>query len=411
MGPPVTAAVCGSERTPASAEKPRLVEIFAHVASTYRAQHRLTPEQGRLLRDMERCRTAALGGRMYRCDGCDHEVPLYNSCTNRACPNCQMIEQARWIEARSARILPVGHHHVVFTLPSQVRALARRHPREIYGLLLETAASVLTSLGQERLGVRVGATLVLHTWTRELLFHPHVHCVVTAGGLTLDRARWVHRKGFLFAVRQMKARFRARLLAGLDRLRRSGKVTLSDDPEANAAAWQQVFVSLPKAAKWVVYIEAPFGRSTHVLQYLGRYTHRIGLSDQRLVSATEYAVTFRTRGDATTTLAPDELLRRFLMHVLPAGLNKIRHVGLYASVHASGALGSARKLLGEGDRQPPPPDAPPARPSEPVETWDELVTRLLGVNPLDCPSCRAGRLRLQCNIARPRSRGPPECVA
>lgn len=333
---------------------------------------------------------------------------MYNSCANRGCPNCQALEQARWIQRRSARILPVGHHHVVFTLPSELRPLACRHPRELYGLLLQTAGNVLTSLGEERLGVRLGATLVLHTWTRELLLHPHVHCVVTAGGLTLDGERWVHHKGFLFAIRQMKAVFRARMLAGLDRLRRSGQVHLADDPQADTEAWKRLFGKLPKPAKWVAYIEPPFGRSTHVLQYLGRYTHRIGLSDQRLVSMTEDAVTFRTRGDATVTLAPLELMRRYLRHVLPAGLNKIRHVGLYAAVHVKGALEKARLLLGAGDqaqRAPEVPPPPPAAPEQP-ETWDELLGRLLGRDPLVCPQCQQGRLLVQAVL--PSARAPPE---
>jgi hypothetical protein len=403
VGPPVGAAVCdgGGQK----AEKPRLIDVFRSIAAEYRSKYSLTPEQGRLLRDMERCRTAALGGRLYRCDHCQFEVPLYNSCGNRGCPNCQALEQARWIAARSARILPVGHHHVVFTLPSELRPLAGRHPRELYGLLLQTAGSVLTSLGEERLGVRLGATLVLHTWTRELLLHPHVHCVVTAGGLTLDGKKWLDRKGFLFAVAQLKAVFRARMLAGLDRLRRGGQVHLDDDPKADADAWKRLFLQLPKAGKWVVYTEAPFGRSTHVLQYLGRYTHRIGLSDQRLVAVSEQAVTFRTRGDATVTLHPLELLRRYLRHVLPAGLNKIRHVGLYAAVHVKGALAVARQLLGGGDQvEPTPEPQPPAQPEQP-ETWAELLGRLSGDDPLVCPQCRQGRLLveavLQCARAPP----------
>lgn len=370
----------------------------------YRAHHNLTPGQARLLRDMEHCRTAANGGRLYRCDHCGHEVPVYNSCGNRACPNCQALEQARWIEARQARVLPVGHHHVVFTLPSELRPLAAFHPREMYALLLKTAGGVLTSLAEERHGVRLGATLVLHTWTRELLFHPHVHCVVTAGGLTLDgEKKWLHRKGFLFAVAQLKARFRARLLAGLDTLRRQG-LQWDEDPEA----WPRLFARLPKAKKWVVYIEQPFGRSTHVLQYLGRYTHRVGLSDQRLVAVTDDAVTFRTHGSATVTLAPLELMRRFLRHVLPAGLNKIRHVGLYAATHVRGELAHAHELLGTGDRDKPevpqPEPTPPTEP-DPPETWAELLGRLLGVDLLTCPACRQGRMLVEEIL--PRGRAPP----
>jgi len=401
VGPPTGAAACHDSTRTDAEPRPHLVEVFRCHADDYRANYPLTPEQGRLLRDMERCRTAALGGHLYRCDACGDEVPMYNSCLNRGCPQCQALEQARWIEARSARILPVGHHHVVFTLPSELRPLAMRHPRELYGLLLQSAGSTLTTLGEERLGVRLGATLVLHTWTRELLLHPHVHCVVTAGGLTLNGERWVNRKGFLFAVKQMKAVFAARILAGLNRLRRGG-LHLDDDPEA----WTRLFQRLPKARKWVVYIEPPFGRSTHVLQYLGRYTHRVGLSDQRLVSVSNDAVTFRTRGDATVTMTPLELMRRYLRHVLPKGLNKIRHVGLYAAAHVKGALTQARQLLGAGDQ--PEPISPPAAEAEQGETWDELLGRLVGVDPLKCPKCAQGRLVLRATL--PPARAPPEAM-
>lgn len=406
MVPPQGAASCGGGKATDAVEKPRLVDIFRRIMATYRAQYRATPEQHRLLRDMERCRTAALGGRLYRCDHCGLDVPLYNSCGNRGCPQCQALEQARWIEARSARILPVGHHHVVFTLPSELRPLAIRHPRELYGLLLQTAGNTLTSLAEERLGVRLGATLVLHTWTRELLVHPHVHCVVTAGGLTLDGKKWVHRKGFLFAIRQMKSVFRARMLVGLDRLRRRGKVHLADGAQADAEAWKCLFGKLPKPAKWVAYIEAPFGRSTHVLQYLGRYTHRIGLSDQRLVAVTDDAVTFRTRGDATVTLTPLELMRRFVRHVLPKGLNKIRHVGLYAAPHVKGWLAQARRMLGPGDQTQVQPALPAPDEPECNETWDELLGRLLGTDVLTCPQCRQGRLLVQAVLQC--ARAPPE---
>lgn len=405
MAPPSGAAACDiGATTTDTADRPRLVDVFRRHMAEYRAKHRLTPEQRKLLLDMERCRTAALGGRLYRCDHCGLELPLYNSCGNRSCPQCQALDQARWIEARKARLLPVGHHHVVFTLPSELRPLAARHPRELYGLLLQSAGSVLTTLGEERLGVRLGATLVLHTWTRELLLHPHVHCIVSAGGLTLDGERWLDRKGFLFAVRQMKAVFAARMLAGLDQLRKRG-LRFDDDPDA----WTRLFQKLPKPAKWVVYIEPPFGRSTHVLQYLGRYTHRVGLSDHRLVSVSDDAVTFRTHGDATVTVPPLELMRRYLRHVLPQGLNKIRHVGLYAAAHVRKDLVKARQLLGPGDQREPTTTAATSAPPEPeqVENWHELLGRLLGADPLACPKCDKGRLLFETALL-PTARAPPE---
>lgn len=410
MPPQQAAAVTdGGEHDLDKAQKPRLVGIFRRIADTYRAQNKLTPEQGKLLHDMERCRTAALGGHLYACDHCGSEVPLYNSCGNRSCPNCQMIEQARWIKARTARILPVGHHHVVFTLPRQLRTLSLRFPKQIYGLLLKTAGEVLLGLGLQRHKARLGATLVLHTWDRKLLPHPHVHCVVTGGGLSLDGRSWVDFSKFLFAVNHLKAAFRAVLLAGLNRLRDSGGMPLDKDAIADARAWKRLFISLPKVNKWVVYTEAPFDRSTHVLQYLGRYTHRIGLSDQRLVSVCENSVTFRTKDGLTETVTPMELLQRFLRHVLPKGLNKIRHVGLYAAANVRGPLAQARALLGDGDRTPQEAELPPTEAVAP-ETWDELVQELIGIDPLACVACGLGRLVLIASVMAPRSRAPPEAV-
>ena len=328
------------------------------------------------------CRTADLGGHLYVCDSCGHELPVYNSCRNRSCPNCQAMDQARWIEARKARVLPIGHHHVVFTLPGQLRPLAKRHPRWILDLLLTAVRETLTVLPREHLGLQLGVTAVLHTWTRELLFHPHVHCVVTAGGLTLDGTRWVDRRGFLLPVALMKAYFRGRVLHHLDRLRQQGKIELGHP------AWKKLIRSLPKPKRWCIHIEQPFGRSAHVLEYLGRYTHRIAISDFRLVEVRDDAVRFRTRGDDTAPLAPLVFIDRFLQHVLPRGLHKIRHFGLYAAANVRRRLPVAHALLGEGDRsrqqEAPGPDE---------ETAVELLLRLTGADPLRCPKCRTGRMQ------------------
>jgi len=328
------------------------------------------------------CRTAALGGHLYVCDRCAHEVPVYNSCRNRNCPNCQALDQARWIDARKARMLPVGHHHVVFTLPGQLRPLAKRHPREIFDLLMTAVRETLTVLPQDHHGLRCGVTAVLHTWTRELLFHPHVHCIVTAGGLTLDGTRWIDRKGYLLSVDLMKAYFRGRVLHHLDGLRRQ------DGIELGQAAWNRLIGSLPKPKRWCVHIEQPFGRSAHVLEYLGRYTHRIAISDFRLVEVQEDSVRFRTRGDDTTTLAPSVFIDRYLQHVLPRGLHKIRHFGLYAAANVRRRLPVAHALLGEGDRYLQ--DGPRPEPGE--ETAAALLLRLTGEDPLRCPKCRKGRM-------------------
>lgn len=376
-----------------SAPRPSVVEVLRQHAEAYRAKHaRLSPEQARLLRDVMVCRTAALGGHLYVCDSCGHEVPVYNSCRNRNCPSCQALEQARWIEARKARVLPTGHHHVVFTLPSQLRPLAKQHPRLVFELLMTAVRETLTVLPREHLGLHLGVTTVLHTWTRELLFHPHVHCVVTAGGLTLDGTRWVDRKGFLLPVALMKAYFRGRVLHHLDRLKEQGEIRLG------LAAWQKLIGSLPRPKKWCIHIEQPFGRSTHVLEYLGRYTHRIAISDFRLVDVQDDAVRFRTHGDDTTTLAPLVFIDRFLQHVLPRGLHKIRHFGLYAATNVRRRLSAARALLGEGDQSPH---------EVPVgEIAVELLLRLTGEDLLCCPVCGKGRMERR-RLPEVGARSPP----
>jgi hypothetical protein len=354
----------------------------------------LSPEQERLLRDVMVCRTAALGGHLYVCDSCGYELPLYNSCRNRSCPNCQALDQARWIEARKARLLPVGHHHVVFTLPAQLRNLAKRHPRKVFGLLMTAVRETLTVLPRKHLGLQFGITAVLHTWTRELIFHPHVHCIATAGGLTLDGTRWVDRKGFLLPVALMKAYFRGRILHHLDGLRTQGKIAVGK------AAWNKLIGSLPKPKRWCIHIEQPFGRSTHVLEYLGRYTHRIAISDFRLVEVRDDSICFRTHGDDTATLAPLVFIDRYLLHVLPRGLHKIRHFGLYAAANVRRRLPVAHALLGGGDRNQP--EQPPP---DPKETAAELLLRLTGEDLLLCPRCRNGRM-LQ-RLPEISARGPP----
>lgn len=386
-------------------KRPRVVDVFRASGEMYESTHALSSEQRRLLRDTRVCRTAALGGHLYVCDhaDCDFELPLYNSCLNRHCPNCQALAQAKWIEARTKRILPVGHYHVVFTLPAQLRPLARHQPKLIFGALFAAVRETLTLLADDVLGARLGITAVLHTWTRELLYHPHVHCVVTAGGLSLDRERWIDRPGYLFPVARMKALFRSRLLTTLERERSAGRLRLSTDGlQPDGAQWRRLIQSLPQKKKWVVYIQAPFKRSTHVLSYLGRYTHRIAISDQRLVSVDDDEVTFRTRDQQTSTLKHDVFIGRFLQHVLPRGFHKIRHFGLYAPSGVRGPLLRAQELLGNGDRGPG--DEPVK--DEPAESWAEMLTRLTGADPLVCPRCQIGRLR-EAVFQDTRSRDPP----
>src|SRR3954451_18241136 len=266
-------AACAPVRTRPAVELADVVRAYGLAFVQSRA---LRPEQRKALRDIERCRTAALGGHLDVCTACAYERPAYNSCRNRHCPKCQSLAQARWIDKRIERLLPVHYFQVVFTLPSELRAVARRSREEVFDMLFASASQTLLALGYDpkRLGGELGVTMVLHTWTRELQFHPHVHAIVTGGGLSDDDARWVRaRKDFLFPVRVMGALFRGKMLAALERAHARGHLDLGG-----------VDVRALRGKSWIVYAKRPFGGPEQVIRYLGRYTHRVGISNQRLVA-------------------------------------------------------------------------------------------------------------------------------
>ena len=345
-------------------------EAFAHSRA-------LTPEQAAALRAIARCRTAELGGHLEVCLDCGHQRPAYNSCRNRHCPKCQALAQAQWIAEREARILPTAHFHVVFTIPSELHTLARFRREEVFDLLFRAASRTLLDLGRQRLGAELGATMVLHTWTRDLRFHPHVHAIVTGGGLSLDGTRWVPtRQDYFMPVKQLGAVFRDQVIQGLCALWRQGVFEGFEVPGG-----LDRLLGLVAKKSWVVYAKPPFGEARHVLRYLGRYTHRIGISNQRMVSMSDDGlVTFRTKEGKTVTLPGEEFLGRFVDHVLPKQYVKIRHIGLMAASNVNTKLARARELL-EGPR---PATAVPATA---VMTWIEALLALAGIDALRCPVC------------------------
>jgi hypothetical protein len=328
----------------------------------------LSPEQGRALSAITLCRTAALGGHVNFCPDCGwEEDPSYNSCRNRNCPKCQALAQERWISARARAILPLDHYHGVFTLPEDLRPLARQLSRAIYGALFQCATAAVLEMAESRLGVRLGLTLVLHTWTRDLRYHPHVHVLITAGGLALDGNSFKRiRKKVLLHVKPLAELFKGKLMDALRQLRKDGVITMSD------GAFGTLMASL-KAQDWVVYLKRTFHGPVGTLQYLGRYTHRVGIANSRLLDVTESQVTFRTKDGRAVSLHPVTFLRRFVQHVLPDKLKKIRHAGLYASPKA---LALARDLLGS------PVQADPTQPS-----WQEALLALTGRDVARCPKC------------------------
>jgi len=343
------------------------------------------------MRAIERCRTEALGGHLDVCLECGFERPAYNSCRNRHCPKCQSLAQARWIEQRLEHILPSHYFHVVFTLPSELRPLVRANRVRLFDLLFASASRTLLELGDDpkRLGGRLGITIVLHTWTRELTFHPHLHCIVTGGGLAPTGETWVPcSRRYLFPVLVLGALFRGKLLAGLRRLRDQGLLQYSGAaaPLADDVAFSQLLDRLYKTS-WVVYAKRPFAGPEHVFRYLGRYTHRVGISNHRLQAFDEHGVRFATKGGKSVTLAPLDFIRRFLDHVLPAGFTKIRHFGLHAASNVNTKLENARQLLTVENKAPPPTQ--PAAPETPLEpsTWQELLLELTGIDLTRCPNC------------------------
>jgi hypothetical protein len=325
-------------------------------------QGHLSLGQLKVMSAIEQCRSAALGGHVLRCDACDQVQIAYNSCRNRHCPKCQARAARRWLEARQADLLPVDYYHLVFTLPAPISAIAYYNKAVIYDLLFAVAAETLRTIAADpkHLGAQVGVTLVLHTWGSALTHHPHVHGIVPGGGLSPDGERWVSCKpGFFLSVRVLSRLFRRRFLEELENAHRAGQLKFFGDHVdlADAAAFADWLMPL-RQCEWVVYAKRPFAGPEAVLAYLSRYTHRVAISNSRLLALDDRGVTFRWKDYRehgrtrykTMTLATEEFMRRFLMHVLPSGFHRIRHYGLLANAYRKLNIATARDLL----RQPLP---------------------------------------------------------
>ena len=334
-----------------------VADVFRSHGPAWRATAHLSLGQLKVMSAIEQCRTAALGGHVLRCSGCEHIEVAYNSCRNRHCMKCQASAAHRWLEARQADLLPVEYYHVVFTLPAPISAIAWYNKAVLYGLLFDIAAETLRTIAADpkHLGAQIGATLVLHTWGSALTHHPHVHGIVPGGGLSPDGERWVAcRRGFFLPVRVLSRLFRRRFLEALEAVHRRGQLQFFGEYAelANAAAFARWLAPL-RACEWVVYAKRPFAGPQAVLEYLSRYTHRVAISNQRLVAFDERGVTFRwkdyrAKGRTrykTMTLEAGEFMRRFLLHVLPGGFHRIRHYGLLANPVRRTNLAKIRELL------------------------------------------------------------------
>jgi len=385
-----------------------VADIFRRYGPAYRQANagHISLNQLKVMSAIEACRTEALGGHVAACTKCNHQHIAYNSCKNRHCPKCQGPAARDWMSARVVDLLPVEYFHVVFTLPAEVGRIALWNKRAVYGLLFKASSETVMTIAADpkRLGARVGMTSVLHTWGSALTHHPHIHMIVPGGGLSSDGRRWVACKpGFFLHVRVLSRLFRRLFVEGLMALHRTGQLAFFGDLTklADAEAFVAYLAPLRKT-EWVVYAKPPFGGPEQVLAYLSRYTHRVAISNSRLVSADADTVGFRwkdyriKRGDRMKVMRLDthEFIRRFLMHVLPDGFHRIRHYGLLASAQRKVNIAKVRVLIGA------------STPEQEPQTTDDLAPLTLRE---PCPCC-GGSMRIIETFRRgqvPRSRAPP----
>lgn len=381
-----------------------VADVFRLYGRDYRRSRRLPRSHLEVMRAVEACRTAELGGHIERCDACGFERPSYNSCRNRHCPKCQSLAKARWLAARRAELLPVGYFHAVFTLPHELNPTALANKRIVFDILFRSASETLREFGRDprhRLGGKLGFTAILHTWDQRLRHHVHLHCLIAGGALSPDRGRWTHaRKGFLFPVRALSKVFRGKFIDYLQQAHAAGRLRRGAGGAGGAAENLRALVGRLRSKPWVVYTKEPFAGPAKTLDYLGRYTHRVAISNHRITGVAAGAVTFtyRDRADGdrrkSETLAASEFIRRFLLHVLPKSYVRIRHFGFLAARAKGRDLARCRELLGV---QPPAP-----QPDE--KTARELMLELTGVDLAACPCCGRGAMSIVAEL--PRAPGP-----
>ena len=389
-----------------------VADIFRQVGPAYRQDHAdaISGGQRRVMRAIERCRTAALGGHVEQCDACGHQRIAFNSCRDRHCPKCQSLVRAQWLEDRRAELLPVEYFHVVFTVPQEIAAIAYQNKAVVYDILFHAAAETLRTIAADprHLGAEIGFLSILHTWGQNLLHHPHLHCVVPGGGVAPDGQRWIAcRSGFFLPVRVLSRLFRRLFLTQLRQAFDDGKLQFFNSLAALQGPDAFARYLAPVAhAEWVVYAKPPFGGPQQVLDYLGRYTHRVAISNNRLIDFVDGQVAFawkdyrhESRRKVMCLEAP-EFVRRFLLHVLPTGFQRIRHYGLLANRYRQIKLDHCRQLLAVPTPVVELPDA--------ELDYRDHYQRLTGVSLRDCPQCGRGQMvRIESFLPGTLPRGPP----
>jgi predicted Zn-ribbon and HTH transcriptional regulator len=386
-------ATCRAGHLPITKPHYEVADIFRAYGPQYRQTVSLPPSHRKVMHAIETCRTAELGGHVERCDACGFERNAYNSCRNRHCPKCQALAKAQWLQERQAEVLPVEYFHVVFSLPHELNPLTLSNKKVLLDLLFQVVGATLQEFGadpQHGLGGRIGFTAVLHTWDQRLLDHFHLHCLVPGGALSFDGRRFVRAKrGYLFPVKALSRVFRGKFLEGLKKRYAQRQIVFPKG--LNALGTEEGFARLVDQLwqkEWVVYSKAPFDGPEKVLEYLGRYTHRVAISNHRLVNVAEGMVTFRYRDRRDhdqvkeTTISAQEFIRRFLLHVVPDSYKRIRHFGFLANGCKKRDLTRCRELLG----------LPAALPLSPPESLIERMLRLTGVDITQCPRCKQGHM-------------------
>jgi Putative transposase/Transposase zinc-binding domain len=377
-----------------------VADIFRRYGDAYRQQAgpSLSTAQRRVMSAIETCRTAVLGGHVEQCDACGHQRIAYNSCANRHCPKCQSLARAQWIERRTAEILPCEYFHVVFTVPDAIAAIALHNKAQVYGILFRATADTLRTIAADpqHLGAEIGFFAVLHSWGQTLIHHPHLHCVVPGGGLSPDGTRWVAcRPGFFLPVRVLSRLFRRLFLQDLQAAYDGGTLRLVGTLEAlrHRPAWLRALAAV-RQTDWVVYAKRPFAGPQQVVDYVGRYTHRVAIANHRLLDSEGDQVRFTykdyradpAQAQKTMTLAATEFIRRFLLHVLPSGFHRIRYYGFLGARHRRDKLARCRQLLGAIAPTTPPADPPP--PTDYRDRTEALTGKSLRL----CPVCHRGEM-------------------
>lgn len=362
-----------------------MADIFRSHGESYRRAHRLPPSHLKVMRAVEVCRTQVLGGHLKKCDTCGFEHPTYNSCRNRHCPKCQSLTKVKWLQKQTSELLPVGYFHLVFTLPHELNRLILANKKILLALLFKAVSETLLEFGHTHFKGTLGIIAVLHTWDQMIKDHFHLHCLIPAGALSFDQRRWIAaRKNFLFPVTALSIVFRGKFLDLLKEASEQGK----PKSLAQTASTERVEIKRLRKKNWVVYAKKPFGCPQTVLDYLGRYTHRVALSNDRILKVEngEVTLSYRDRKDGdrkkTLPIVAEEFIRRFLLHVLPQRFMRIRHFGFLANRSKKQALTQCRKLLGLS----------PVLPESPNQSVKDLLLKITGIDLYRCPCCHNGTM-------------------